>query len=119
MKENIENIVETVGERVRLLRTQQGKTLERLAMESGIGLQTLKQLEKGKTSCYITTLYAVASVLGVSADFLLGRRQGAESQEIALLVESLPKNDQRILLYLARRMKASENFDITEILSKE
>ncbi len=55
-----------IGERVRELRTALGMTLQVLASESGLSVNTLSMIERGKVSPSVSSLYKIADVLGVS-----------------------------------------------------
>lgn len=61
-----------IGERVLLRRRQLGWTQKGLAERCGFPYQVISGLERGKQSIYAERLAQLATVLGVSADYLLG-----------------------------------------------
>jgi len=58
---HFEEIIQTIKERREMMRVTQ-KTLAEL---SGVGLRTLKQLERGKGNPTLLTLQKIADVLGM------------------------------------------------------
>lgn len=61
-----------LGKRVRQCRRAQDLTQRALAKRCGCGYQSINGLERGHHSIYAERLATLASVLGVSADYLLG-----------------------------------------------
>lgn len=61
----------TMGQRVRDRRKALGLTQEQLAYRAPVSLKTLQRLESGRFSPSMTTLRAVAGVLGCSVADLL------------------------------------------------
>jgi rhodanese-related sulfurtransferase/transcriptional regulator with XRE-family HTH domain len=62
-----------VGENVRKLRTQRGYTLDILAGMSGVGRQTLGQIELGRTVPSVSTLWKIATAFEVPFSVLLAQ----------------------------------------------
>ncbi len=62
-----------VGENVRLLRTERGYSLDMLAGLSGVGRQTLGQIELGRTVPTLGTLWKIARAFDVPFSVLLAR----------------------------------------------
>lgn len=62
-----------VGANLKALRTKRGYSLDVLAGMSGVGRQTLGQIELGRTVASLDTLWKVASALGVPFSALLAR----------------------------------------------
>jgi len=62
------------AQRLRAARRQAGLSQERLAHQCGLTVGAYRRLEKGTTSPHAATIYALAQVLGLSADWLLGLR---------------------------------------------
>jgi transcriptional regulator with XRE-family HTH domain len=60
-----------IGNRIRLLRSEQAKTLKDLAERTGVSPSMLSLVERGKTSPSIGTLVAISSALGVHMSDLL------------------------------------------------
>ena len=63
---------ESIGERIREIRKIRGMSLRKAAQELAVSPSLLSQVETGKSLPSVSTLYALAAVLGVSADELLG-----------------------------------------------
>ena len=55
-----------VGERVRAIRLERGLTARELAEASGLALNTISLIERGKISPTVATLHKLATALGVS-----------------------------------------------------
>jgi rhodanese-related sulfurtransferase/transcriptional regulator with XRE-family HTH domain len=64
---------EIVGANVKDLRTQRGLTLDLLAGLSGVGRQTLGQIELGRTAPSVATLWKIAKAFDVPFSVLLAR----------------------------------------------
>jgi rhodanese-related sulfurtransferase/transcriptional regulator with XRE-family HTH domain len=65
-----------IGANVQALRTQRGLTLDILAGLSGVGRQTLGQIEIGRTVPSVATLWRIAGAFEVPFSALLARPQG-------------------------------------------
>lgn len=61
----------TMGQQVRDKRKALGLTQEQLAYRAPVSLKTLQRLESGRFSVSLSTLTAIASVLGCSVADLL------------------------------------------------
>lgn len=59
------NVLKNIGETIRNRRTALGVTQERLAQISGIGLRTIREIEKGNPRS-LSILIKVADVLGLT-----------------------------------------------------
>ncbi len=70
--------MDTVGKRVRRIRTQMGLTLDQLAERAGISKSFIWEVEQDRTGISGEKLLRVANALGASVDFLL---KGEPSQE--------------------------------------
>lgn len=110
----MEDLSRTIGVNVRKLRRSLGLTQEQLAEQVGIGRHFLSDIETGRRSVSVPTLFQLAEALGVSADLLLGRgieRSHPESEVDALLLKPLWRELReirpeygRLVLRLARRL---------------
>lgn len=60
-----------MGERLRAARQERGLTLRELAQRLGVSPSMISQIETGRASPSVSTLYAIASELDVSLDELL------------------------------------------------
>jgi transcriptional regulator with XRE-family HTH domain len=66
----------TIGSRLRAARRERGLTQERLAERSGVSVELIGALERGKReTARITSLTDLANALGVTVSDLLGRRE--------------------------------------------
>jgi transcriptional regulator with XRE-family HTH domain len=78
-KRKDESIDAAIGARIRSLRLHQGLTQEKLADQVGITFQQIQKYELGKNQVNPTRLLKFANVFGVSAGFLLGESQVANT----------------------------------------
>ena len=62
-----------VGRRVREARIARGLTAEMLAERVDLATESLRHIEIGSSKPSLQALYRIASVLGVSMDYLTGR----------------------------------------------
>ena len=69
------DINELIGERISQARTRRGWNQSELARRLGKPRQHLSQIEQGKQQPRAELLIEIATVLGVSTDYLLGRAQ--------------------------------------------
>src|SRR5260370_34522941 len=69
------DINELIGERIAQARTRRGWNQSELARRLGKPRQHLSQIEQGKQQPRAELLIDLATVLGVSTDYLLGRAQ--------------------------------------------
>ena len=66
---------ESLGERIRKVRIRYGMSQAELARRIKVSLNTMNKIEAGETpDPRASRIRAIADVLGVSADFLLGRK---------------------------------------------
>lgn len=85
------------GERIRLLRKQNGYTQETLAKELGIDRSLLSHIESGKRGCTVDNFIRLAGLFHISLDWLiLGKEQNDKGniqlkKDIKRLVDSLEK----------------------------
>jgi transcriptional regulator with XRE-family HTH domain len=63
---------ENLGARIRAARVSRGLSLRSVAQSLGVSASLVSQVEIGKTQPSVSTLYAIASHLGVSLDELVG-----------------------------------------------
>lgn len=67
----------TLGERLRLARSERGFGLRELARRLAVSPSLLSQIETGKIQPSVRTLYAIVSELGVSLDDVIGEHRPA------------------------------------------
>ena len=79
----------TLGERIHMMRRRRGLTSKELATQVGTGRTTISRLENNsKPQVSFDVLYRIADVLGVSLDYLAGRKED-ESVELEPTVAAL------------------------------
>src|SRR5690348_4021960 len=66
-----------VGALIRRERQRQGLSLRELARRVGVSASMLSQVETDRTRPSVSTIYAIATELGISIDALLSDRGGA------------------------------------------
>jgi transcriptional regulator with XRE-family HTH domain len=72
MSEEIEQVLDTVGPRLRTLRRQRGITLAELAAKTGISDSTLSRLESGRRRANLELLLPLSRAYDVPLDDLVG-----------------------------------------------
>ncbi|MFB2585744.1 helix-turn-helix domain-containing protein [Herbiconiux liukaitaii] len=72
-------MTEDIGPRLRAARVAEGLSLRSVASALGLSPSLISQVETGKTQPSVSTLYAIASHLGLSFDDLMSARAGARS----------------------------------------
>jgi transcriptional regulator with XRE-family HTH domain len=71
-----------LGTALRLARQRAGLTMQRLAELSGVSQPHLSQMENGKVSPSINTLYRLANAMGISAQQLLPEARGTSLEVV-------------------------------------
>lgn len=72
MSEEIEDVLDAVGPRLRALRRQRGSTLAELAAKTGISESTLSRLESGRRRANLELLLPLSRAYDVPLDDLVG-----------------------------------------------
>lgn len=102
----------TIGERLRILRNEQGITQQQLADRAGISRSNINTWESGKSLPLPDGLIALADCFGCTVDYLLGRE--SEDGMIVLKADQYSDDEQEFIkLYrqLSNRQKfAALNF---------
>lgn len=102
----------TIGERLRILRNEQGITQQQLADRAGISRSNINTWESGKSLPLPDGLIALADCFGCTVDYLLGRE--SEDGMIVLKTDQYSDDEQEFIkLYrqLSNRQKfAALNF---------
>lgn len=65
-------LLQTLGDNIRIERIKANKTMEKLAEDANVSIQTIKDIEHAKRACQVDTLVSIASALHLSPDYLLG-----------------------------------------------
>ena len=71
-----------LGLRIREARTAQGLPVRELARRIGVSASFLSQFERGQSRATVSTLFAIASELGLSLDKLLGASNGSPAETV-------------------------------------
>lgn len=83
------------GDRLRATRLDRGITQQRLSDLVGVALRTYQQYEQGKTEPSYSVLVALADVIDVPIDYLLGRDDYLEAKRISFTVPKTPPQRRR------------------------
>lgn len=68
-------MAETLGDRIRKARIQYGMSQAELARRIGVSKNTMNLIESGKTpDPAVSRIRAIADILGISMDYLAGRK---------------------------------------------
>lgn len=71
------------GEKVKVKREEKGLTQAQLAMSSGLTQATISRIESGQVTQLLSDgLKRLAAALGVTVDFLIGKKDRMEAQEL-------------------------------------
>jgi len=91
-----EALAEPVGEGLRQHRQEAGMSLRALAREVGVSPSLISQIEHGKATPSVATLYAIVSKLGISLDELFfDNPRGAAAATDAPPARSMDPGDER------------------------
>lgn len=89
----------TIGDNIRRVRQEAGKTLEDLAVVAGTSAQNFGQYERGERTCGIMQLCYIARILGCTIDDLL------ESTECGDVIRPRPGNSAEGAATLGERIR--------------
>jgi transcriptional regulator with XRE-family HTH domain len=78
-----------IGGRLRHERQARGMSLRKVAKDLGVSASLISQVETGKTQPSVATLYALASLMSISVDVLLG----LPTEQSASSIRDLPQVD--------------------------
>ena len=83
--------IENVGNRIRRLRQDRGMTQAQLAAKLNIGDRHLRKIEAGEKGSSIDILIEIATLLGVSLDYLIMGKQSQSDLKLQFcdLIKSL------------------------------
>jgi transcriptional regulator with XRE-family HTH domain len=88
-----EQLAEPVGEGLRKHRQEAGMSLRALARKVGVSPSLISQIEHGKATPSVATLYAIVSELGVSLDELFFDQPGGAAAAATPAPEQAPRMD--------------------------
>src|SRR4030042_645109 len=91
--------MESVGKRIRDLRTEKGWTLKELASKCELSTSFLSQVERGLSSVSITSLHIICQALGMSlGEFFRQLGDGAGSPDLGRhTIQVMKAQDQRAI----------------------
>lgn len=93
--EESKDLNQEIGERVRMIREDQGRTREQLAEKAGISTQFLFEIETGRKGMTARTIIGIAEALNVSTDIILiGHYR--DSSYMASLMDGLSDKDRQL-----------------------
>ncbi len=108
----IESIYALVGKRLAALRKQRGLTQEALSGRASVSANYLARTEGGYHRANLAKISDIAEALNVSVGSLFSDVPEPSTSKVlpALLaeLEALPKDDQRLLLQLAKRLRTPQ-----------
>ena len=96
-----------LGERARQIRKERSMSQQSVADKSGLALRTVSRIERGLMNPSFEVLSTLASALGTSLKNLLtypDEDNDADIQELLALYRTCPKQEQRLILAVARTM---------------
>jgi transcriptional regulator with XRE-family HTH domain len=86
-----------VGETLRRLRKERGKTLEKLGAEAGLGRGQLSRIENGRQEATLGTLAKILRSQGMTRREFFRRYELVEAEALAIERASAPKPDETAL----------------------
>lgn len=83
--------IEKIGNRIQQLRKDQGMTQAQLAAKLNIGDRHLRRIETGEKGPSIDIMIEIATLFGVSLDYIIMGRQSQSDlkQQLCALIKSL------------------------------
>ena len=100
------DLMSQVGPRLRLARERRGLSQKEVAEQTGAYISNLSCYESGKRTPPLELFVAIARVLGVSTDYLLGLGEEysaeRELREIVANLQQLPPRDRQLLAGVIR-----------------
>jgi transcriptional regulator with XRE-family HTH domain len=88
LEDSAESAVNSIGMRVRSLRTARGLGLRELARRTGITASMLSQIERGGVNPSVGTLFRLADCLGTTTDYFFQGESEKEAADIVVRQES-------------------------------
>jgi len=100
-----------VGQLTKEKRLDRDLSIEKLAGLTGLGVQTIKDLENGKYNTHFYTFYLLADALGVTTDYFLqkqsGHDQSTEDADLVSLILSLCERHKKLIKWFANSLKTT------------
>lgn len=92
-----ESLTVEIGKRVRRRREELGFTREQLAEQCDLSARFFAEIESGRKNMTTKSLFKVARVLNLSADYILfGEEAGADKTKLEEMLAELSKEDRDI-----------------------
>ena len=100
---------EMLGDRIRLVRTSRDLSQEKLAEAANLTRESINRIEKGSFKAKLDTIAAIAGILNVPIDYLIGSEDdlsvGTDSEFHDLLLDC-NRLEKKILVETMRSLKA-------------
>lgn len=101
----------TIGRRIKELRTKESLTQEKLAELCSLSIQHISNIENGRTKLALPALVNIANVLNTTVDFLLDSNlTSADSvyeYELYQLMNECDEKERKVILETVRGLKKS------------
>lgn|SRR5262249_54930190 len=98
-----QDVIASIGARVREHRMQKGLTLQQLSTAAGVSQSMLSLVERGKTSPSIGTLMAIAEALGLRMSDLLAAEEPRSGTVIRASEQPVYQTDQGVIWRVVRQ----------------
>lgn len=103
MNHNRSIFLNHVANKIRTERRNSNMSMEQLAENSHVSLQTIKDIEHAKRACQIDTLVSIASSLHVSTDYIFGVSiSDIKNVEFESVYNYLTEKQKKVLLEIAK-----------------
>lgn len=84
VEESAQAAIDSIGMRVRSLRTARGLGLRELARRINVTPSMLSQIERSRVNPSVGTLFRLAECLGTTTDYFFGSRGGLETTDVVV-----------------------------------
>ncbi len=101
----IEQLVENIGNKIRMLRTQDGLSLQQLAIRAGVSSTAIHKIERSEMTPSITVLMKIADALGRKVGYFIGEGGDLEEFEFLEGAEFSPCSDRNSLFNVGRSIE--------------
>jgi len=92
----IEQIVENIGCKIKMLRTEAGYSLQQLSERAGVSGAAIHKIEKGQMTPTITLLMKIAEALGKRVGYLIGEEE-PDDFDFVQGVEFIPREKRKCI----------------------
>ncbi|MBW1785055.1 MAG: helix-turn-helix transcriptional regulator [Deltaproteobacteria bacterium] len=92
---SIEYSVNSIGNKIKMLRSNAGFSLQELAKRAGVSSTAIHKIERSEMTPTITVLMKIADVFGKKVGFFIGEEDGFDQFELVRDVEFYKKKDRK------------------------